>query len=65
MDTKQKKEQIQAEFDRNQKTLNQLVERQAQLRGQWQLLDEMEKETGENRASKRRIEKIEEKLEKK
>ena len=64
MDIQNKKKILQEEFAKNQALLNQLVERQAQLRGQWQLLLELEKEEGDTRASKRRIEKIEEKLEK-
>ena len=64
MNIQEKKKILQEEFNKNQQLLNQLVERQAQLRGQWQLLLELEAETGENRASKKRIEKIEEKLEK-
>ena len=64
MNIQEKKKILQEEFNKNQQLLNQLVERQAQLRGQWQLLLELEAETGENRASKKRIEKIEDKLEK-
>ena len=64
MDIQNKKKILQEEFAKNQQLLAQLAERQAQLRGQWQLLLELEAETGENRASKKRIEKIEEKLEK-
>jgi hypothetical protein len=47
MDTKQKKQQLEQEFQKNQQMLAQLAERQAQIRGQWQLLDEMEKEPKE------------------
>ena len=64
MNLKERKKSLETEFAKNQALLNQLAERQAQLRGQWQLLLELEKESGENRASKKRIEKIEEKLEK-
>ena len=64
MDFIQKKKQLEEEFAKNQQILNQLVERQAQLRGQFALLQDLEKEEGENRASERKIEKIEEKLNK-
>ena len=42
--TKQKKEEIQAEFQKNQQILNQLVARQEQLKGKFELLEQMEKE---------------------
>ena len=53
MDILNKKKILQEEFAKNQQLLNQLVERQAQLRGQFALLEELEKEEGENRASKK------------
>lgn len=37
------KEQIDKEFETNQKTIDAMVVRQHQLQGQWQLLDEEEK----------------------
>ena len=64
MDIQNKKKILQEEFAKNQQLLAQLAERQAQLRGQFALLEELEKEEGENRASKKRIEKIEEEIEK-
>jgi len=52
MNLKERKKSLETEFAKNQALLNQLAERQAQLRGQWQLLLELEKEE-ENRASKK------------
>ena len=43
MDIQKKKTQIQEEFQKNQQTIQQLIARQEQLRGQFMLLEEEEK----------------------
>ena len=43
MDIQKKKTQIQEEFNKNQQTIQQLIARQEQLKGQYQLLEEEEK----------------------
>ena len=44
MNFKTKKQELQTEFEKNQRMVNQLIERQAQLRGQFQLINELEKD---------------------
>jgi len=44
MDIQKKKQTIQEEFNKNQQTIQQLIARQEQLKGQYQLLEEEEKE---------------------
>ena len=47
MDIQQKKQQIEQEYQKNQKLIEQLLARQQQLRGQYQLLLDIEKENKE------------------
>jgi len=64
MDIKKRKEQLEKQFDEITAKVQQLLNLREQLRGQHQLLLELEKEPKDTRASKRRAKKIEEKIEK-
>jgi hypothetical protein len=44
MNTKTKKEELEKEYSKNQFSIQSLAARQEQIKGQYQLLEEMEKE---------------------
>ncbi len=53
MNTKEKREQLVAEYNRNNQTIQQLQARQHQIVGQLTLLEEMEKEEKEEKEEKK------------
>lgn len=61
---KERKEKLVQQFQQIVRQLDQLTTAREQIRGKLILIDELEKEPQDNRASKRRVEKIEKKLKK-
>ncbi len=49
MNIQQKKKQIEEEYKRNQELIQQLLARQEQLKGQYEILNEIEKEKKEKK----------------